>query len=179
MTETDRRYLHRTLELAWEAVREGNAPFGAVLVDATGTLRGEGGNRATSDDDLCAHAETEVARRAVRTMTPAELRGSTLYSSAEPCAMCAAALFWAGVGRVVFATGVGEMADMPGEGGFLTLPCRAVFASGGEPTRVAGPVRLPEAEALWAAFLGLAADGGPPDPARVPVSWTDVPPGAR
>jgi tRNA(Arg) A34 adenosine deaminase TadA len=80
---------------------------------------------------------------------------STLYSSAEPCAMCAGAIYWAGIGRVAFGLSerrlksiTGHHADNP----TLDLPCRVVFAAGQRPTEVVGPLIEDEAAALHEDF---------------------------
>jgi tRNA(Arg) A34 adenosine deaminase TadA len=159
-TEGDRSALLSAVRTARAAVLGGNPPFGAVVADASGEQRVSAGNTAVSTGEFVAHAEAEAARRAVRVMTTRELRGATLYSSAEPCAMCAAVVYWAGIGRVVYAVGVRQLSAMFGhdeEYPFLTLPCRTVFAAGRRPTRLVGPTDLSEAMDLWREFLGPEA----------------------
>ena len=87
----------------------------------------------------------------------ASLRGATLYTSTEPCAMCAGAIYWSGITRVVYALG-SEMleaivAQLPADS-TLRLPCREVFARGGRRVDVSGPHLLEQATAVHAGFWG-------------------------
>ena len=98
-----------------------------------------------------AHAERLLASKACRALT-AEMRArATLYSSAEPCAMCAGAMYWAGIGRLVYGLSEHRLRAVTGnhpENPTLDLPCRTVFASGQRSTEVVGPLLEDEAEAL-------------------------------
>jgi tRNA(Arg) A34 adenosine deaminase TadA len=86
-------------------------------------------------------------RLASRQFSASFLAGCSLYTSTEPCPMCAGAIFWGGVGRVVFALGQPAFYDFMGPGGDgLRLACRAVFAQGQKAIEVLGPAL--EAEAL-------------------------------
>jgi len=103
------------------------------------------------DHDGTAHAERLAATAASRTLARDVLAASTLYSSAEPCAMCAGAIYWAGIGRVVYGLSEHRLRAVTGnhpENPTLDLPCRDVFASGQRPTEVVGPLLEDEAEAL-------------------------------
>src|SRR5258708_4301194 len=107
MTASLRPYDEALLRLAFEVAarsREaGDHPFGSVLADADGTLLMEQGNGYSSEGrDRTAHAERLLASRAARAYDLKFLAGCTLYTSAEPCAMCAGAIYWAGIGRVVY-----------------------------------------------------------------------------
>ena len=134
----------------------GDHPFGSVLADGEGKSLMEQGNGYSSEGgDRTAHAERLLASRAARAYDLAFLLRCTLYTSAEPCAMCAGAIYWAGIGRVVFgqtekalkvATGAHE------ENPTLDLPCAVVFAAGQRTTEVVGPLLEAEAAALQADF---------------------------
>jgi tRNA(Arg) A34 adenosine deaminase TadA len=103
------------------------------------------------------HAETELAREASRRFGPSELAGATLYSSAEPCAMCAGAIYWAGIGRVVYGLSERELKAITGDhpdNPTLDLPCREVFARGQFAVEVLGPLLVEEARAVHAGFWG-------------------------
>ena len=98
--------------------------------------------------DATAHAETVAARRAARRHQPSELRHFTLYVSAEPCAMCAGAIYWAGIGRVVFGLSERDLKALTGnhpDNPTMDLPCREVFASGQRSVEVLGPELIDEA----------------------------------
>jgi tRNA(Arg) A34 adenosine deaminase TadA len=101
--------------------------------------------------DGTAHAERLLATQACTTLSPEVLKGATLYSSAEPCAMCAGAIYWAGIGRLVYGLSEHRLRGVTGnhpENPTLDLPCREVFESGQRPTEVVGPLIEDEAEAL-------------------------------
>src|SRR5262245_10077726 len=109
------------------------------------------------DHDGTAHAERLAATQACRTLSRVVLAGSTLYSSAEPCAMCAGAIYWAGIGRVVFGLSERRLRELTGnhpENPTLDLPCRTVFAAGQRPVEVIGPLIEDEAAALHAGAWG-------------------------
>ena len=105
--ERDADHLRRAMALAREACEEGNAPFGAVLVGEDGRVLAEGRNTVNTERDVTGHAETNVMRKAWRLQDADTLVASTLYASGESCAMCAGAIFWGGVGRVVYGASAG------------------------------------------------------------------------
>ena len=101
--------------------------------------------------DGTAHAERLLSTQACTTHNPDVLASSTLYSSAEPCAMCAGAIYWAGIGRVVYGLSEGRLRAFTGnhpENPTLDLACREVFESGQRHTEVIGPLLEDEAAAL-------------------------------
>jgi tRNA(Arg) A34 adenosine deaminase TadA len=153
-SETDDiTYLRRTFDVARRAQAHGNHPFGAILVDASGEVLIEMENGFQPDHDGTAHAERLLATQACRSYDPAALARSTIYSSAEPCAMCAGAIYWAGIGRVVFGLSERRLKAITGdhiENPTLDLPCRTIFAAGQRPTEVSGPLIEDEAAALHA-----------------------------
>ena len=154
--EHDADHLRRAIELAHEARERGNAPFGAVLGSEDGRILGEGQNTVNTDRDVTAHAETNLLRAAFRSVDAETLAASTLYASAEPCAMCSGAIFWAGVGRVVYGMGADRIYEMfpPDEAHpVMRLPCREVLAAGTRQTLVIGPMLEEEAKLV---FEGLA-----------------------
>ena len=101
ITSADRSHLERTVALAWEARNRGDHPFGSLLVAADGRVL-EARNSVVTDVDPTGHAETNLVRLAGK-LDRATRITSTLYTSTEPCAMCAGAIYWSGIGRVVFA----------------------------------------------------------------------------
>ncbi|GAB4196668.1 MAG: nucleoside deaminase [Roseiflexaceae bacterium] len=106
-------------------------------------------NSVVTDHDITAHAETNLVRLAWRSLTPQQLVGCTLYTSTEPCAMCAGAIHWAGIGRVVYGLAESELHAMAGaSSNHLMLPCREVFARAQRPITVAGPLLEDEARAV-------------------------------
>ena len=150
------RFLRRSFELARKARDNGDHPFGALLVDAEGAVLIEQGNGYSSEGgDMTAHAERLIATRASKSHGSAFLASCTLYSSAEPCAMCAGAIYWAGIGRVVYGQsekGLKAMTGAHAENPTLDLPCREVFAAGARETKVVGPLLEEEAARLQSDF---------------------------
>jgi tRNA(Arg) A34 adenosine deaminase TadA len=102
MSDGQRRHLRRALELAVQAREHGNQPFGAVLVDADGNVVLEAENSVVTDRDVTAHAETNLIRAASERFDPDFLERCTLYTSTEPCVMCAGAISLGNVRHVVF-----------------------------------------------------------------------------
>ena len=94
------------------------------------------------------HAETNLVRLATRQFSPEQLVRYTLYSSAEPCAMCAGAIHWSQIGRVVYALSQIDLYDIIGASpDHLLLPCREVFAHSKRHIEVLGPISSLEIEA--------------------------------
>lgn len=153
LAPTDLRHLRRAIELSQLAREHGNHPFGALFVTADGRIV-QAENTVITDHDVTCHAETNLVRLAWNQVDAAELVASTLYTSCEPCAMCCGAIFWAGVGRVVYALSGTGLIALAGPGDDLDLPSREVFARGGRPTRVSGPHLEDEAARAHRGFWG-------------------------
>jgi tRNA(adenine34) deaminase len=98
----DERFMRVAIELATTAAARGEVPVGAVLVSAEGAVIGQGANSPIADLDPTAHAEMFALRQAARESGNYRLTGSTLYTTLEPCIMCAGAIVHARVGRLVF-----------------------------------------------------------------------------
>ena len=147
----DEHFLRRSFDVARRSMMHGNHPFGAILVDAGGKVLIECENGYMPAHDGTAHAERLLATEACRTLPADVLAEATMYSSAEPCAMCAGAIYWAGIGRLVYGLSEHRLREYTGnhpENPTLDLPCRAVFASGQRPTEVVGPLLEDEAGAM-------------------------------
>jgi tRNA(Arg) A34 adenosine deaminase TadA len=152
----DEMLLRRAFDVARRAREGGDHPFGCVLADGEGRVLMEQGNGySAAGNDRTAHAESLLASRAARTYDLAFLARCTLYTSAEPCVMCAGAIYWAGIGRVVYGQSEKALKDETGaheENPTLDLPCALVFAAGQRPTEVVGPLLEDEAAQLQADF---------------------------
>ena len=125
--------MDRALGLAREAQADGDVPVGAVVMDASGTVIGEGRNRREVDADPTGHAEIVAMRAAARALGSWNLDGCTLVVTLEPCLMCAGALLQAHVSRLVF----GAWDEKAGAAGSVydvvrdrRLPYRAEVVSG-------------------------------------------------
>jgi tRNA(Arg) A34 adenosine deaminase TadA len=152
----DLELLQASFDVARQAKAQGDHPFGAVLADENGQiLRTQGNGYSSEGNDRTAHAEKVLASYAAKNYDTAFLARCTLYSSAEPCAMCAGAIYWAGIGRVVYGQSERHLKEQTGnhdENPTLDLPCRLVFAAGQRPTEVVGPLLEEEAAQLQADF---------------------------
>jgi tRNA(Arg) A34 adenosine deaminase TadA len=154
-------FLRRSFDVARRARIHGNHPFGAILVSAEGQVLIETENGYLPDRDMTAHAERLLATQASKQFDVNVLAGCTLYTSAEPCAMCAGAIYWTGIGRVVFGMTEHRLKTLTGnhaENPTLDLPCRAVFAAGQRPVEVIGPLLEDEAAALHDGVWASPAD---------------------
>jgi tRNA(Arg) A34 adenosine deaminase TadA len=156
VTVEDLIFLRRAIELAREARSDGRHPFGSLIVDARGVVVVEARNNAVRPKgEPTQHAETVACSAAAKLLSEEELAQCTLYTSTEPCAMCAGAIYWIGVGRVVFALSEKGLLEFTGndkENPTLDLPCREVFAHGQKAIEVIGPLLEEEASAVHAGF---------------------------
>ena len=153
--ENDLIHLRRAIEIAASARQHGNHPFGALLVGADGQVLLEAENTVNTEKDCTGHAETNLVRLASRLFDRQVLQGSTLYTSTEPCAMCAGAIQWSGVGRVVYALAEERLYQLTGadpSNETMRLPCREVFARCQRNIEVMGPVIEEEAEVVHHGF---------------------------
>jgi tRNA(Arg) A34 adenosine deaminase TadA len=147
------KFLRRSFAVAQRARTHGNHPFGYILVSATGEVLMEVENGYMPDRDMTGHAERLLATRASKQFDPKFLSGCTLYTSAEPCCMCAGAMYWAGIGRIVYGLSERRLKTITGnhaENPTLDLPCRTVFAAGQRNVEVIGPLLEDEAAAIHA-----------------------------
>ncbi len=104
MTEEDRRFMKRAIALSEKTslVDSAGGVFGTVIVQ-DGEIIGEGANRVVAENDPTWHGEIEAIRKACSKVGSFKLTNATLYTSAEPCPMCAAAAYWAGIKRIFYA----------------------------------------------------------------------------
>jgi tRNA(Arg) A34 adenosine deaminase TadA len=146
VTALDESHLRRAIALSISSVEHGNHPFGSLLADGEIVLL-ESENTVNTGNDVTGHAETNLVRLASK-YTLEQLRTFTLYTSCEPCAMCSGAIYWAGIGRVVYALSEDDLLPLTGDhpdNPTLRLPCREVFARGQRVVEVAGPALETEA----------------------------------
>lgn len=137
------RYMERALELAREAADRGDQPFGSLLVPDDAVVM-EARNAVNTADDLREHPELTLAARAARELAPDERARAVMYTSTEPCAMCAGGIYHAGLGAVGHSVSAERVTELAG--GDFAVPSSDVFAYGSRQIEVFGPV-LPEAGA--------------------------------
>jgi guanine deaminase len=102
------------MRLALEEARQGDFPFGAVIV-RDGKVATRGRNMGVKTNDPTAHGEMVAIRRFVADHPADGLKGATIYTTGEPCPMCMSAILWCGFGRVVYAASIGALSTRIGQ----------------------------------------------------------------
>lgn len=142
-------FIRHSIALAQQARDKGNHPFRALLVkDGEVILTAE--NTAATGGDATKHAELNLVSQGSQMFDIQTLSESILYTSTEPCAMCAGAIYWAGIRSVVFGCSNQALLRLSGQG--LSISCQAVFASGVDETEVIGPILEQDALGVHAGF---------------------------
>jgi tRNA(Arg) A34 adenosine deaminase TadA len=157
--DKDERLARQAIELARQARRAGNHPFGALLaIDGDIVLTAE--NTVMTDRDPTAHAESNLVADAIRRLSRDQIRRSVLYTSCEPCAMCVGKMYWAGIRAVVYALPASELALLAGAD-FL-VPCAELFSRAAEPVSITGPLLVDEAREVHRGFWTPVVDAARP-----------------
>ncbi|MFV2177499.1 nucleoside deaminase [Actinomadura sp. LOL_016] len=139
-------HLRRCVELAAEALADGDEPFGSVLVSGSGEVLAEDRNRVAGGDRT-RHPEFELARWAAGHLTPDERAAATVFTSGEHCPMCAAAHGWVGLGRIVYVASSAQLTGWLAGRGLPPSPVRPIPVREVAPgVRVEGPVAALEAD---------------------------------
>ena len=156
LSTRDLELLRLSIALSHESRLHGRHPFAALVADARGDVVATAGNNSMPPEgDPTQHAELVVAAQAARKLTPETLAQCTLYTSAEPCCMCSGAIYWTGIGRVVYALSEAALLELTGdhpENPTFSLPCREVFERGQRRIEVIGPVLEDEASIAHRGF---------------------------
>jgi tRNA(Arg) A34 adenosine deaminase TadA len=156
ITEQDLTFLRQAIELAHSARVHGAHPFGCVVVDEHGQVLVTARNNAVRPKgEPTQHAERLACTKAAKLFPEEVLAKSILYTSTEPCAMCAGAIYEVGICRVVYALTAKVLIHIIGsdpKNPTLDLPCREVFARGQRPTTVLGPFLEEEAAQVHQGF---------------------------
>lgn len=136
----------RFMRMAIEEARQADYPFGAVIV-RDGEVIARGANMGRRRDDPTAHGEMQAIRHGLAQRGSAALRGATLYTSGEPCAMCMGAIIWCHFGRLVFAASLDQLAAKIDQ---IMIPSAEVAAkSPFAPISITGGVLADEAISLF------------------------------
>jgi tRNA(adenine34) deaminase len=114
----------RFMRMALDEARQGDFPFGAVIV-RDGQLVARGRNLGRTNGDPTAHGEMVAIRHGLADHGRDAIKGSTLYTSGEPCAMCMGAIVWCHVGRLVFGASVQQLATKIDQ---IMVPCADIAA---------------------------------------------------
>jgi tRNA(adenine34) deaminase len=145
------QHLREAFAIARRSRAHGNRPFGALLVAGNGAVLIAAENSQLTDEQVLAHAEMNLLHRAVKEIAPDVLAVSTLYTTAEPCAMCAGAIFWSGIGRLVYGLSGDRLHELSGfSPEMLVASARQILSQAGRRIEVIGPLLETEAEALFA-----------------------------
>lgn len=144
---SDTYYLQHAIAVSKKSRDHGNTPFGALLVDPQGSIILEQENIEITQSNCTGHAETTLMEAASQRYTKDFLWQCTLYTTAEPCVMCAGAIYWGNVGKVVYGISEERLLALTGDNEqnpTFNLPCREVFSKGQKSITVIGP--FPELE---------------------------------
>jgi len=148
ITPADEVLLRRAIAIAAQAITLGDAPYGSLLAGADGAILIEAHNTVRRDDDISAHPELKLARWAARELDPDSAARTTLYTSCQPCQMCAGAIVRSGLGRVVYALSTEQLiklspqSDWPAvaqEGPALPEEARAPIEEYHRPRQIPAP----------------------------------------
>ena len=137
----------RFMRMAIEEARQGDFPFGAVIV-RDGAVIARGRNLGRTNGDPTAHGEMVAIRRCLADHGSAALRGSTLYTSGESCAMCMGAILWCHIGRLVFAASIAQLATRINQ--IMLTDAEVAAKASFAPISITGGVLADEAMALFA-----------------------------
>ncbi len=150
----DLEFLRMTFDIARKARNNGNHPFGALLVDETGRILLEAENTVVTSRDITGHAETNLIRAASQIYDQDFLATCTLYASTEPCPMCAGAIYWSNIRKVVFGLSQESLYSMAEEGSeeVLKFNCRDLFLQRRKKIDVIGPLLEDEARDVHQGF---------------------------
>ncbi len=145
---SDETFLRHAIGLAKKAGDVGEMPFGAVIVGGGGQILVEAKSTELSEKDWTCHAETNAVRIAGTGVDQQALRDATIFASSEPCAMCASAIFYSGLRRIVFGYSEPNLRVLLGSGetAGLGFSCREILSYAAEPMDVRGPLLEKEAE---------------------------------
>lgn len=160
--EMDLKFLKKAIDVSVSARKHGNPPFGALIVDGEGNLLMENECTNMTSHDCINHAETPLVSKASREYTEEFLWDCTLYSSCEPCPMCAGAIYWSNIGRVVYAMSEAQLLEMTGNhevNPTMSITAEQVLGGGQKDIILIGPVEdaIPEAlkahEGFWSELV--------------------------
>ncbi|HZG18864.1 MAG TPA: nucleoside deaminase [Herbaspirillum sp.] len=142
--EQDLAAMRLAIDASAQALERGDMPFGATLVAPDGRVLMTVMNNQNTAADCTGHAEMVLVRRAQKELGLEAMRGATVYASGEPCAMCCGAMFWGGIGRVIYAASTVQIGDALG-GPLLPLRAAGVVQGAAPALSVEGPLLGDEA----------------------------------
>ncbi len=133
----DEKFIKAAIKEAMKALREGNSPYGTVLVKDNKIIV-KGHNTVTTGNDPTAHGEINVIRKLCKKLRTKNLEGYTLYSNAEPCPMCATACVWAGIKRIVYGAPIQDIMKL--RKNQIKISCKEIADKGPRKIEVVGGI---------------------------------------
>lgn len=144
-------FMQEAISMAKTSKAKGNLPYGCILVDNQGNIVLKGENTINTDHDTLAHAEINLLREASKIYSHADLNSFTIYTSDEPCPMCASAIYWTGVGKLVYGLSKAEYYNIVGRNDpnwVFEMSAIEVLSKGSRHVDVVGPILENEASKL-------------------------------
>lgn len=140
--KNDEYYVKKAIELAYDAKKEGNNPFGSILVDSDGNIIMEDQNTEVTENDITGHPELKIARRAASEYDKEFLEKCTMYNSAESCTMCTGSIYWSGIGRIVFGISKKRLNELKcEEEGSIYYSIHELVDNSGKDIEIIGPMK--------------------------------------
>lgn len=149
--EEAKNFIRVAIELAKKSKQKGNLAFGCVLVNNEKELLLKGENTINTDIDCLAHAEINLIREASKIYSYNYLNECTIYTSDEPCPMCTSAIYWSGIGKLVYGLSKSEYYKIVGRDNpnwVFEMPTRELLSKGGRKLEVIGPLLEDEVSIL-------------------------------
>jgi len=140
--------LRSVFAIAKRSKLNGNLAYGCLLVDENNKIILEGENSVITNNDSLGHAEINLIREASKLYSPEFLNKCTIYTSDEPCPMCSSAIFWGGIGKLVFGLSKARFYQEFGNDNpniDFNISSREVLKSGGRKVEIEGPFLEEEA----------------------------------
>ena len=149
--EKEKEFVRIAIEIAKESKRKNNLPFGCVLVNKDGAVILKGENTINTDNDCLAHAEINLIGEACKIYDYSYLNNCSIYTSDEPCPMCTSAIYWSGIGKLVYGWSKTEYYRIVGRDNpnwVFEMLTRELLEKGGRKLEIIGPLLEDEASIL-------------------------------
>jgi tRNA(Arg) A34 adenosine deaminase TadA len=149
-------FLVKAFEVAKQSMDKGNLPFGCILTGPDGTVLIEGENTVVTDNNTIAHCEINLVNQLAGKFDADFLQQCTVYATTEPCPMCAGAIFWSGIGHLVYALSKESFHAIAGTQNpahVLDMKAGELLGRGGRAVTIEGPVMEEEAKNIYATWL--------------------------
>ncbi len=155
---THHHFLHKAFEVAQRSIDKGNLPFGCILIGPDHEILLEGENTVVTANDAIGHCEINLVHQLSGKFELDFLQRCTVYATTEPCPMCAGAIFWSGIGKIVYALGkesFHHIARTQDPAHVLDMKAAELLQRGGRPVTILGPVMEEEAIRIYKKWLNI------------------------